>query len=139
MNPYEYDRTVPHIPQQDQRYESKGVAERPSQPRSSVLQKQKPKLPERMPKTRALELVRKFKQWLMVASLVGFGTFGGLVAFHHVDTTAAASQTSSVSSQTTTSTTSSSQKSNSFFNQQGGNNFGSSSSSQAPVSGSGVS
>src|SRR5207245_1387760 len=99
----------------------------------------KPKLPERMPKPRTLALVRKFKQWLVVTSLVSFGTFSGLAAYHQVNATTTASQTSSVSSQTTPASTSSSQRSNSFFNQQGSNNFGSSSSSQAPVSGSSVS
>src|SRR5947209_13086327 len=138
MNPYEYDRTVPRRLQQNQLYEGRSVTEQVGQSRPPVLENQKPKSPARMPKAQALALVSKFKQWLVVASLVGFGTFSGLAAFHQVNATAAASQTSSVSSQTS-STTSSSQSSNNFFNQQGGNNFGSSNSSQAPVSGSSVS
>ncbi len=139
MNPYEYDRTVPRGLQQNQLYEGRSVTEQVGQPRPPVLQNQKPKPPARMPKAQALAFVNKFKQWLVVASLVGFGTFSGLAALHQVNATAVASQTSSVSSQTSSSTTSSSQKSNNFFNQQGGNNFGSSSSSQAPVTGSSVS
>ncbi len=138
MNHIHMDRTVPHILQQNQLYEGKAVTGHASQQRVPVLQNQKPKPPARMPKAQALALVSKFKQWLVVASLVGFGTFSGLAAFHQVNATAAASQTSSVSSQTS-STTSSSQNSNNFFNQQGGTNFGSSSSSQAPVTGSSVS
>ena len=138
-NPYSYNRTVPRRPQPKQLSGGRSVTERAGQPQPPVLQKQKPKPSERMPKARVLELVRKFKQWLVIASLMSFGTFSGLVAFHQVNITAAASQTSAVSSQTTSSATASSQSSNNFFNQQGGNNFGSSSSSQAPVSGSGVS
>ena len=41
-----------------------------------------------MPKARALELVHTFKQGLVVASLAGFLTLGGLAAFHHVGITA---------------------------------------------------
>ena len=132
MNPYEYeyDRTVPRTLQQNQLYAGRSITERASQLRPPVLEKQKPNAPVRMPKARALELVHKFKQWLVVASLVGFGTFSGLAAFHQVNATATVKQTSS---------TSSSQNDTSFFNQQGGNNFGSSNPSQAPVSGSGVS
>ncbi len=139
MNPYEYDRTVPRISQQNQHSEGGVATEHTSQQRPPVLQNQKPKPPARMPKAQVLALVSKFKQWLVVASLVGFGTFSGLAAFHQVNAPAVASQTSSDSSQTSSSATSSSQSSNNFFNQQGGNNFGSSSSSQAPVSGSSVS
>ncbi len=138
-NPYEYNRILPRRLQQNQLSEGIFVTERAGQPQPPLLQKQKPKPAERMPKARALALVHKFKQWLVATSLVSFGMFGGLVAFHQVNIPAVASQTSAVSSQTTSSTTSSSQKSNNFFNQQGGNNFGSSSSSQAPVSGSSVS
>ncbi|HVB61399.1 MAG TPA: hypothetical protein VNE61_09430 [Ktedonobacteraceae bacterium] len=46
-----------------------------------------------MPKARAVGLVHTFKQGLVVASLAGFLTLGGLTVFHHVGTTA--SQTSS--------------------------------------------
>ena|SRR2546421_4423542 len=149
-NPYEYDRTIPWIPQQNQLYEGRYVTERASQQRSSVLQNQrpqqrrvdqKPKPPERMPKARALALARTLKKWLVIASLVSFGTFSGLVAYHQVSTTNTANHTSSGSSQATPASTSSSssQNSNGFFNQQGGNNFGSSNSSQGSSSGSSVS
>jgi len=101
---------------------------------------QKSKPPERMTKARALALVGTFKKWLVVASLVSFGTFSGLASFHQVSTTASqATNTSSGTSQKTSTTTSSSQNSNSFLNQQGSNNFGSSNSSQTTVSGSSVS
>jgi hypothetical protein len=136
--PYAYNRIVSQVPQQQHLPEDKRITAYTSQQQAPVLQNQQPKPAGRMPKAQVLALVSKFKQWLVVASLVGFGTFSGLAAFHQVNTPAAASQTSSVSSQTS-STTSSSQSSNNFFNQQGGNNFGSSSSSQAPVSGSSVS
>jgi len=147
-NPYEYDTTVQWIPQQNQIYEGRYVSARTSQQQPSVLQNrrvqpgsgnQKPRPPEKMPKARALALARTLKRWLVVASLVSFGTFSGLVALHQVGSTTIASQsssTSSGSSQTTSSSSNSStQNSSSSLNQQGGNNFGSSSSSQSAVSG----
>ena len=147
-NPYEYDRTIPWIPQQNQLYEGGYVTDRAGQQRSPDLQNQrpqqrrvdqKPKPPERMPKARALALARALKKGLVIASLVSFGAFSGLVAYHQVGTTTTANQTSSGSSQATPASTSSSQNSNGFFNQQGGNNFGSSNSSQGSSSGSSVS
>ncbi len=147
-NPYEYSTKVPWIPQQNQLYESTYVTTSSGSQRPSVSQNQglaqrgvgqKSKLPERMPKARALALVRTFKKWLVVASVVSFGTFSGLAAFHQVSTTSQATNTSSGTSQKTSTTTTSSQSSNSFLNQQGSNNFGSSNSSQTTVSGSSVS
>jgi len=148
-NPYEYSKTVPWIPQQNQLYENTYVTtctgpQRPPVPQNQGLAQrgagQKSKPPERMPKARALALVRTFKKWLVVASVVSFGTFSGLAAFHQVSTTTSqATKTSSGTSQKTSTTTSSSQSNNSFLNQQGSNNFGSSSSSQTTVSGSSVS
>ena len=147
-NPYEYSTTVPWIPQQNQLYESINVTTRTGSQQPPVSQNQglaqrgvgqKSKPPERMPKARALALVRTFKKWLVVASVVSFGTFSGLAAFHQVSTTSQATNTSSGTSQKTSTTTSSSQSSNSFLNQQGSNNFGSSNSSQTTVSGSSVS
>ncbi len=148
-NPYEYSTTVPWIPQQNQLYESAYVTTPSGSQRPPVSQNQglaqrgvgqKSKPPERMPKARALALVRTFKKWLVVASVVSFGTFSGLAAFHQVSTTTSqATNTSSGTSQKTSTTTSSSQSSNSFLNQQGSNNFGSSNSSQTTVSGSSVS
>lgn len=141
-NPYEYDTAV-----QNQLYEGRYVTARTSQLQPPVLQNQgpqpgsgnqKPRPPEKMPKARALALAHTLKKWLAIASLVSFGTFSGLVAFHQVGTTSQAGQTNKTSSgpsQATPTTSSSSQNSNSFLNQQGGNNFGTSSSSQTPVSG----
>ncbi len=147
-NPYEYSTTVPWIPQQNQLYESAYVTTRSGSQRPPVSQNQglaqrgvgqKSKPPERMPKARALALVHTFKKWLVVASIVSFGTFSGLAAFHQVSTTSQATNTSSGTSQKTSTTTTSSQSSNSFLNQQGSNNFGSSNSSQTTVSGASVS
>ncbi|HKV57457.1 MAG TPA: hypothetical protein VJO32_04225, partial [Ktedonobacteraceae bacterium] len=97
---------------------------------------QKPKAPVKMPKERAMALANRFKRGLAIASLVGFGTFGGLVALHEVGTTTSQStqstHTSSGSSSTNSSnssSSSSSQSSNSFLNQQGGNTSGTSNSS----------
>ena len=148
-NPYKYSTTVPWIPRQNQLYESAYVttpsgSQRPSDSQNQGLAQrgvgQKSKPPERMPKARALALVRTFKKWLVVASVVSFGTFSGLAAFHQVSTaTSQTTNTSSGTSQKTSTTTSSSQSSNSFLNQQGSNNFGSSNSSQTTVSGSSAS
>jgi hypothetical protein len=154
-NPYDYDRQVPWIPQQQQYFEDKYSAgagslrlappQRPPVQQNRLLQQksvnQKPKASGKMPKARALALANILKKCLVVVSLVSFGTLSGLVAFHPVS--AIASQTSaasSSSSQTSQQSSSSSQNDdgNGFFNQ-GGNNFGSSNSSQAPVSGSSVS
>jgi hypothetical protein len=143
-NPYEYDTTVPWRPQQNQLYEGRYANARTGQIRPPVLQNQrsqpgngKPRPPEKMPKARALALAHRLKRWLAVASVVSFGTFSGLVAFHHVGSTTTASQsTSSQSSAKTSSSNSSSQNSSSFLKQKGGNNLGSSSSSQASTSGS---
>jgi hypothetical protein len=99
---------------------------------------QKPRVPEKMPKARALALAQTLKKWLAVVSIVGFGTFSGLVALHQVGTTASQSTQTSSGSSTTSTSSSSSQKSNSFLNQ-GGNNLGSSTSSSTAASGSSVS
>jgi hypothetical protein len=140
-NLYDYDTTVQGIPQQNQLYEGRSVTAQASQqklprpqnqglPQSAVGQK---------PKARALALARTLKRWLAVASIVGFGTFSGLVALHQVGTTASQStQSSSGSSQKSSTSSSSSQNSNSFLNQ-GGNNLGSSTSSSTSVSGSSTS
>jgi hypothetical protein len=45
-----------------------------------------------MPKVQALALARTLKKWLAVASLVGFLSLSGLVAYHQVGTTTTASQ-----------------------------------------------
>ncbi len=142
MNPYEYDTTIPWIPQQNQLYEGRNATAHASQPRPPVSQNlrpqprggnQKPKPPEKMPKAQALALAKRLKKWLVVVSLVSFGSLSWLVAFHQVGTIA--NQTSSGSSQSTPATNSSSQNNNSFLNQ-GGNNFGSSNASQGSTSGS---
>lgn len=145
-NPYQYDTAIQWIPQQKQLYEDRHVAAHTSQLRPPVSQNQRPqpgsgnqrpRPPEKMPKARTLALAHKFKKWLAVASLISFGTFSGLVAFHQtsITTSSQTNKTSSGSSQATPTTSSSSQNSSSILNQQGGNNFGSSSSSQTPVSG----
>jgi hypothetical protein len=147
-NPYQYD--TQWIPQQNQLYEGRYDTAHNGQLRPTVSQNQrpqprsgnqKPRPPEKMPKARALALAHKFKKWLAVASLISFGTFSGLVAFHQVSIATAnqASQTnktSSGSSQATPTTSSSSQNSSNILNQQGGNNFGSSSSAQGSTGGS---
>src|SRR5436309_5789761 len=151
-HPYEYDRTLPWIPQQNQVNEGGRVTAYSGQqqlprsqnqglPKHSV--GQKPRVPEKMPKARALALANTFKRWFAVASIVGFGTLGGLVALHQVGTsttTSQSTQSSSGSSNTSSTSSSSSQSSNNFLKQQGGNTSGTSSSSTSsssstPVSG----
>ncbi|HEX9134907.1 MAG TPA: hypothetical protein VF844_21690 [Ktedonobacteraceae bacterium] len=142
---YKYDTTLPWIPQQNQVYEGGGATpqagQQLSRPQNQGLPQrsggQKPGAAEKMPKARALALANTLKRWLAVASIVGFGTISGLLAFHQVGTaTSQSTQSSSGSSNTNSTSSSSSQNSNSFFNQQGGNTSGTSSSSSTPVTGS---
>src|SRR5438093_7900806 len=121
-NPYEYETNVQWRPQQNQLYEGRYVTARTGQLRPPALENQRPqprngnqKQPEKMPKVRAMALASTLKRWLAVASLVSFGMFSGLVAFHQVGSTTTASQSTSTSprsSQTTSSSNSSSQNSN---------------------------
>ncbi|HEY6410293.1 MAG TPA: hypothetical protein VIY29_22800 [Ktedonobacteraceae bacterium] len=118
-HPKEYNTHASWIPQQHQ-----------DQPQHAV--GQRPKAPLKMPKTRVLALANTFKKWLAIASIVSFGTFSGLVAFHHIGTSS--TQTSSGSTKTNSATSSSSQNSNNFLNQQGGNTGGAASSSATSTS-----
>lgn len=165
-NPYEYDnynQPVAWIPQQNQLkppYEGRYVREytRQSQPSNiqnhrlqpATAKEQKPKAPDRMSKARALALVRKFKKVLVVASIVSFGSFSGLAAYHQVITTTSqassnthatgsSSNSSSSTSNSSSSSSNTSSSSGSYFNQQGGSNFGSSNSSSSSASGTSVS
>src|SRR5437868_14179334 len=140
-NLIDYDTRASWIPPQNQYYEGGLVTPQNSrqelpQPRNRGLPQrgvgQKPRAAEKMPKKRVLALARILKRWLVVASIVGFGTFGGLVAFHQVGTTA--SQVSSGSSKTNSTSSSSSKNSNNFLQQQGGNTSGTSSSSSSSSS-----
>src|SRR2546429_3089422 len=140
-NLIDYDTRASWRPPQNQHYEGGLVTPQDSwqelpRPRNRGLPQrgvgQKPRAAEKMPKTRALALVRTLKRWLVVASIVGFGTFGGLVAFHQVGTTA--SQISSGSSKTNSTSSSSSKNNNNFLKQQGGNTSGTSSSSSSSSS-----
>jgi hypothetical protein len=143
-NPYEDERPLAWIPQENQFYERESDKVRSSlkpaslqyQKRQQRIQNPKPKLQERMPKTQVLELVNVYKKRLIVASLVIFGLVSGLVAFHQVG--AAANQGQSDPSQSAPVT----QPSNGgFFDQQEGNNVGSGGfwQQQQPSSGTGVS
>jgi hypothetical protein len=134
-----YDTTIQCIPQQNQ-YNETG-SDRPlvdqqhlirplNQDKLRLNRGQKPKAPQKMSKARALALANTLKRWFAVASIVGFGTFAGLVALHRTNTTATQSaQTTSGSSNTNSKSGSSSQNNNGFLNQQGGNTGGTSSSS----------
>jgi hypothetical protein len=142
MNPYEYNRTQPWVPQQDQLYPYKPMAENEQQLKQSQNHKmpqrnvgQKPGTQVKMPKARALALANTLKRTLAVASIIGFGMFGGLVAMHQVNTTTTQStQSTSGSSNTSSNSNSSSQNSNNFLNQQGGNTSGTSSTSSNSTS-----
>jgi hypothetical protein len=139
-NPYKYDRTQSWTPPQNQLYQNKTEAQNEQQLIQSQSQKvpqrnvgQKPGTQLKMPKARALALANSFKRSLAVASIIGFGMFGGLVAMHQVSTTT--TQFTSGSSNTSSTSSSSSQNSNNFLKQQGGNTSGTSSSSSTPVTG----
>src|SRR5437763_3820653 len=97
-NPYEYDRSIPWTPQQNQFYQGSYIPARTSQQPFPVLQNQqregrhpersegsyqrppqrvvnqKPTSPQRISKAQALALARTLKKWLVIASLVSFGT-----------------------------------------------------------------
>ena len=141
-NPYEYDKTQPWIPQQNQLYQNRPAAQNEQQLIQSQNQNmpqrhvgQKPGTQAKMPKARALALANSLKRTLAVASIIGFGMFGGLVAMHQVGTTTTQStQSTSGSSNTSSNANSSSQNSNNFFNQQGGNTSGTSSTSSNSTS-----
>ncbi|HXZ05684.1 MAG TPA: hypothetical protein VEH81_12685 [Ktedonobacteraceae bacterium] len=134
-NPYTYDRKQTGMPQQNQYYQKKLEAQNEhefllSQPQNLTQHNagQQPGIQVKMPKAHALALANAFKRTLAVASIVGFGLFGGLVAMHQVSTTTTQSiQSTSGSSNTSSNSNASSQNSNSFFKQQGGNTGGTSS------------
>ena len=142
-NPYEYDRIPPQTPQQNQFFQNRPAEVHNKQflqpQNQKLLQRsvsQKPGTQTKMPKARALTLANTLKRTLAVASIIGFGMFGGLVAMHQVNTTSTQStQSTSGSSNTSSNSNSSSQNSNNFLNQQGGNTSGSNSTSATPVTG----
>ena len=143
-NPYEYDRTSQGTPQQNQVFQNKPVEaqnrHQSLQPHNQKLPQrsggQKPGTPTKMPKARTLALANALKRTLAVASIIGFGMFGGLVAMHQVSTTTTSStQSTSGSSNTSSKSNSSSQNGNNFLNQQGGNTSGTSSTTSTPVTG----
>lgn len=78
------------------------------------------KRPAPMPKARTLALFHMLKKWLIVSSIVGFGTFSGLIAHSELASTSITTATTTGTTKTTTTTT---QNGNNFL-QQGGNNFG---------------
>ena len=87
-NPYEYDRTSQGTPQQNQLFQYRPAAaqngQQSVQSHNQKLPNQKPGTRAKMPKARALALVIALKRTLAVASIIGFGMFGGLVAMHQV-------------------------------------------------------
>ena len=126
-NPKEYDTRSARIPQPNRFYEGKNFSPqggwqqqaRPQQPtllpQSGVGQQPK-KAPAKMPKARVLAMANKLKKGLVIASIMGFGMFGGLATLHQVGTTA----TTTTNKTTSTSTqTSSSQNSSNFLKQSG--------------------
>ena len=155
-NLHDYDTRASRTPPQNQPYSSRFVTSQDGRPRYAIPQNlaqtqrpvvQKPKAPQKMPKERAMALANRFKRAFAIASIVGFGTFSGLVALHQVGSTTATQSTqsssgssssnsskSSNSSNSTNSSSSSSQSSNNFLNQQGGNTGGTSSSSSSSSS-----
>ena len=131
-NPYEYDRIPPRTTEQNQLYQNKQFLQPQNQNLTQRGVGQKPGTQVKMPKVRALALANTLKRTLAVASIIGFGMFGGLVAMHQVSTTTTttqSTQSTSGSSNTSSNSSTSSQNSNNFLNQQGGNTSGTSSTS----------
>jgi hypothetical protein len=113
-NPYEDERPLAWIPQENQFYELESDKVRSNQHLASL----------------------QYQKRLIVASLVVFGLVSGLVAFHPVGSAANQGQVDPSQSAPAT------QPSNGgFFDQQSGNNFGSGGywQPQQPSSGTGVS
>lgn len=143
-NTNEYDKRASwRPPQQYQPYTGKFVPAQDGRLQYAVPQNlaqtrrptgQKPQAPEKMPKARAMALANSFKRGFAIASIVGFATLSGLVAWHQVSSTTAQSTQSSSGSSSSNSSNSSSQNGNGFLNQQGGNTGGSSSSSSSSSS-----
>jgi hypothetical protein len=143
-NPKEYDTRSAQIPQPNRFYEGKNFSPqggwqqqaRPQQsalPQSGVRQQQaRPqqptilpqsgvgqqpkKAPAKMPKARVLVMANKLKKGLVIASIMGFGMFGGLATLHQVGTTATTTTNKTTS---TSSQASSSQNSSNFLKQSG--------------------
>ncbi|MGI9059632.1 MAG: hypothetical protein ACR2H5_13735 [Ktedonobacteraceae bacterium] len=123
-NPKEYDTRSARIPQPNRLYEGKNFSpqggwQRQARPQPSALpqsdgRQQPKKAPTKMPKARVLAMANKLKKGLVIASIMGFGMFGGLATLHQVGTTATTNKTSSTSAQT-----SSSQNSSNFLKQSG--------------------
>lgn len=161
MNPNQYDTHIPWIPPQNQnqiqnlRYRNTPVVARNGQQRMPVAPQQRPALPpqqppvapqqapiqkgvgqkpKRMSKARTVMLARTLKRWLVIVSIVSFGSFSGLVAFHQVGSTTTTTQAKQSSNTTQATPTTSTSSNNGFFNQQGGSNLGSSNSSQGTTS-----
>ena len=84
-------------------------------PQNRVGQQPK-KAPAKMPKARVLAMADKLKKGLVIASIMGFGMFGGLATLHQVSTTASATTNKPSSTSTQTS---SSQNSSNFLKQSG--------------------
>ena len=116
---------------------------------------QKQAMPARMPKAQALVLLRKLKRGIVIASLLGFGTFSALSLGHTMGVTAQQASTTTVTHKTTTTVTTTPKKtitvtttpkttatttpkatSTKTTTQQGGGyGFGSSTTTSTPVSG----
>lgn len=88
-----------------------------------------PGLPQRVPpmsKGRALELVDNCKRWIVVTSLVGFGTLGALILSNMPTSSASANQITPASNANQPAATATPDDSNTggFFQQQGGGGVG---------------
>jgi hypothetical protein len=125
-NPREYDTRSARMPQTNQFYEGRNFSpqggwQRQPRPQPSALPQsgvgqQPKKAPVKMPKARVLAMANRLKKGLVIASIMGFGMFGGLATLHQVGTTTTAT-TNKASS--TSMQTSSSQNSSNFLKQSG--------------------
>ena len=91
------------------------------------VEQQKPRPAQRMPKAQAQSLSRNLKKAVAVASVLGFGAFSGLIAYHQIN--AATTTTATTTTPSSTQSSQSTGNSSSFFNQQGDSNVGTSSTS----------
>ena len=144
-----YQSNQRYIPSQT--FQGGGVPPREAQaqrprPYPKLQPGQKRAMPARMPKAKALVLLRKMKRGIVVASFLSFGTFSALAFGHAVGTTAqqasttktvthTATSTATTTPKTTATTTPKATSTTTTTQQGGGYGFGSSTTTSTPVSG----
>ena len=108
----------------------------PARHAGPVQREQKKPVTPRMSKVEALELVDRWKRWLVAGSIVAFGVLSGLVAGHAIGSASQPANQPNNQAAPSFNAPSNSPSDNGGFFQQGGNNFGNGNAGQSPFSGS---